>query len=79
MNKPAFQCAVCNQWFETMEAMHEHEQSYHNPQEDSEVSMRSAGGPVNCPDCGAQFETPELMEDHLVTNHGDRREPGVNP
>ena len=79
MNKPAYQCAGCNEWFETMEAMHEHEQRFHNPQEDREVSMQSAGGPFNCPDCGAQFFTPELMEEHLVRNHGDRREEGVNP
>jgi predicted RNA-binding Zn-ribbon protein involved in translation (DUF1610 family) len=80
MNKPLYQCAVCeNRWFETIEELHSHEQEFHNPQEDREISMRSAGGPFPCPECGLQLETPERMEKHLVREHPQRGGMGQAP
>ena len=69
MNKPYYQCPVCNQIFEDMGDMHRHEQEFHNPQEDSEVSMESAGGPFPCPQCGIDLTTPEEVEEHLAQQH----------
>ena len=79
MNKPLYQCAVCNQWFETMEALHGHEQEFHNPQEDAEVSMESAGGALPCPECGVQSATAELLEEHMVIEHPEQAGMGRPP
>jgi uncharacterized C2H2 Zn-finger protein len=79
MNKPMYQCAVCSAWFTSMEDYHDHEQEFHNPQEDADVTTESKGGPFGCPQCGVQFRTPAEIEDHLAEQHGDRRELGVNP
>ena len=60
MNKPFYQCAVCLQGFHTIEDLHRHEQEFHNPQEDREVSLQSAGGPFPCPECGHEWNPEEI-------------------
>jgi hypothetical protein len=80
MNKPFYQCAVCRQGFETIEDLHAHEQEFHNPQEDADVSTRSAGGPFPCPECGVDLRTAEEVEEHLASEHPVRAgmgEPGI--
>ena len=73
MNKPAYQCSVCeNKWFDSMEALHAHEQEFHNPQEDTQLSTQSIGGAFPCPECGVQMETPELLEEHVAQEHPAR-------
>jgi uncharacterized C2H2 Zn-finger protein len=72
MNKPYYQCPVCNQFFDEMADMHRHEQEFHNPQEDREVSMDSAGGPFPCPECGVELMTSEEVEDHVAREHPAR-------
>jgi hypothetical protein len=80
MNKPAYQCAVCeNVWFRTIEELHAHEQEFHNPQEDALVSVESAGGAFPCPECGVQLETPELLEEHIAQLHPARAGMGEPP
>ena len=79
MNKPLYECAVCNEWFDSMEAMHQHEQQFHNPQEDAEVSSRSAGGTFPCPECGVHTYTEGDLEVHLVREHPERTGMGEAP
>ena len=69
MNKPFYECPVCRQGFENIEEMHRHEQEFHNPREDVEVSTESAGGPFPCPVCGNALTTPEEVEEHLAQEH----------
>lgn len=73
MNKPFYQCAVCNQGFEAMADLHRHEQEFHNPQEDLEVSTISAGGPFPCPECGTEMPTAEEVEEHIAQLHPTRQ------
>jgi hypothetical protein len=79
MNKPAYQCAVCNEWFEKMSELHKHEQEFHNPQENDVVSMQSAGGAFPCPECGVETETAERLEEHLAQEHPARSGMGKAP
>ena len=72
MNKPFYQCAVCNQGFEAIEDLRRHEEEYHNPIADQEVSIESAGGPFPCPECGAVLPSPEVLEEHILRLHPAR-------
>jgi DNA-directed RNA polymerase subunit RPC12/RpoP len=79
MNKPYYQCAMCNQSFQEMADLHAHEQEFHNPQEDTEVSIESAGGPFPCPECGTELPTAEEVEEHMVQLHPTRTGMGEPP
>ena len=79
MNKPYYQCPVCLQAFGTIEDLHRHEQEFHNPQADREVSMQSAGGPFPCPECGEELENLDAVEEHLMRQHPARAGMGTPP
>jgi hypothetical protein len=79
MNDAFYQCPVCNQNFGSFEDLHAHTQEFHNPVEDEEVSMESAGGPFPCPECGVELTTAEDVEDHVALEHPGRAGMGHMP